>query len=194
MRSAVHRRSPPGRHTPALLLLLLGFALHAVWTPVHVLLQHRLEVALAVAEDDHVHAPGLEVHSGGHHEHRGPGQHEGPAHPEDHVGDHLLDVLAVRTRPPNPSELLGSEEMRRLIGDAAERYDRVILDSPATLGLPDAKVISDLSEAIVMVVRADSTTEQDVETVLEILGRQRVLGMVLNGASVDQARYGYAAS
>jgi capsular exopolysaccharide synthesis family protein len=105
-----------------------------------------------------------------------------------------FDVLAVRTRPPNPSELLGSEEMRRLIGDAAERYDRVILDSPATLGLPDAKVISDLSEGIVMVVRADSTTEQDVETVLEILGRQRVLGMVLNGASVDQARYGYAAS
>jgi protein-tyrosine kinase len=105
-----------------------------------------------------------------------------------------FDVLAVRGRPSNPSELLGSVEMKQLIQDAAQRYDRVILDSPAALGLPDAKVISDLSEAIVMVVRADVTAEQDVQTVIEVLGPQRVLGMVLNGASVDQARYGYATS
>ncbi|MFQ5415896.1 MAG: CpsD/CapB family tyrosine-protein kinase, partial [Myxococcota bacterium] len=105
-----------------------------------------------------------------------------------------FEVLAVRSHPSNPSELLGSDAMRQLVRDVAERYDRVILDSPAVLGLPDAKVISDLSEGIVMVVRADVTSEQDVQTVIEILGRQRVLGMVLNGAAVDQARYGYATS
>jgi len=41
------------------------------------------------------------------------------------------------------------------------------------------------------VVRADKTRQEDVQSVLEILGRGRVLGVVLNGTSVDQSRYGY---
>jgi protein-tyrosine kinase len=102
-----------------------------------------------------------------------------------------LDVLAVRGRPDNPSELLGSPAMRQLISDAAARYDRVILDTPAALGLPDAKVVSERCDGIVMVVRANSTRQEDVQTVLEILDRRRVLGMVLNGAAAEQGRYGY---
>ena len=103
-----------------------------------------------------------------------------------------FEVLPVRSRPSNPSELLGSVAMRKLVADASERYDRVILDSPAALGLPDAKVITHLCDGIVLVVRADSTSEEDIETLLEILDRRRILGLVLNGAKVDQARYGYA--
>lgn len=103
-----------------------------------------------------------------------------------------LDVLAVRNRPSNPSELLGSRQMVELVEQAAERYDRVILDTPAALGLPDAKSVSDLCDGIVMVVRADHTRQEDAQTVLEILDRSRVLGLVFNGAVVDQGRYGYA--
>jgi len=103
-----------------------------------------------------------------------------------------FDVLPVRSRPSNPSELLGSQAMQKLIADASERYDRIILDSPAALGLPDVKVISEYSDGIVIVVRADFTSQQEVEALLEILNRDRILGLVLNGANVDQARYGYA--
>jgi capsular exopolysaccharide synthesis family protein len=102
-----------------------------------------------------------------------------------------LDVLAVRDRPANPSELLGSPGMRDLIAAVAKRYDRVILDTPAALGLPDAKAVGDQCDGLVMVVRADKTRQEDVQSVLEILGRGRVLGVVLNGTSVDQNRYGY---
>jgi capsular exopolysaccharide synthesis family protein len=105
-----------------------------------------------------------------------------------------FEVLPVRSRPSNPSELLGSPEMRKLIAETAKRYDRVILDSPAALGLPDAKAIAALSDGVVVVVRADFTSQQDVEAMLEMLGRDCILGMLLNGASVDQARYGYATS
>ena len=105
-----------------------------------------------------------------------------------------FDVLPVRSRPTNPSELLGSSEMRKLIDEVSEKYDRVILDSPAALGLPDVKAISEISDGIVIVVRADFTSQQEVENLLEILGRDRVLGLVLNGASIDQARYGYAST
>jgi len=102
-----------------------------------------------------------------------------------------LDVLAVRDRPVNPSELLGSPAMRDLITAVAKRYDRVILDTPAALGLPDAKAVGDQCDGLVMVVRADKTRQEDVQSVLEILGRGRMLGVVLNGTSVDQSRYGY---
>jgi len=103
-----------------------------------------------------------------------------------------LDVLPVCGRPANPSELLGSPEMRRLIEEASERYDRIILDTPAALGLPDAKAVSDLCDGIVMVVLANVTARADVEAVVEILDRHRILGLLINGVEADQGRYGYA--
>ena len=103
-----------------------------------------------------------------------------------------LEVLAVRGRPSNPSELLGSARMRELLDEAARRYDRVIVDTPAALGVPDTKAVAELCDGVVMVVRADTTAQQDLEAALEILDPSRLLGLVLNGAHVNQGRYGYA--
>lgn len=103
-----------------------------------------------------------------------------------------LDVLPVRSRPPNPSELLGSPEMTQLIAEVSSRYDRVIFDTPAALGLPDAKAVSDQCDGMVLVVRADKTSQSDVQAVLEILDRRRLLGMLINGVDIPEGRYGYA--
>jgi capsular exopolysaccharide synthesis family protein len=92
-----------------------------------------------------------------------------------------MDVLLVRSRPSNPSELLASDAMREVIERVATLYDQVILDTPACLGLPDAKIISEFSDGVVLVVRAAVTPKQDVETVLEILDQRRILGLLLNG-------------
>jgi capsular exopolysaccharide synthesis family protein len=102
-----------------------------------------------------------------------------------------LDVLPVRGTPSNPSELLASARMRSLLDDLAQRYDRVILDTPPTLALPDAQTLSEVADGMVLVVRADSTPQEDVEAALDVLGRRRVLGVVLNGAQADEQRYGY---
>jgi protein-tyrosine kinase len=102
-----------------------------------------------------------------------------------------LDVLPVRFTPPNPSELLASGHMKSLLEEAASRYDRVILDTPATLGLPDSKIIGELCDGLVMVVRADVTPREDVHAALEVLDRRRVLGLVLNGVDQSRERYGY---
>ncbi len=102
-----------------------------------------------------------------------------------------LELLCVRGRPQNPSELLGSARMREVIAELSERYDRVILDTPAALGLPDAKTVADLCDGCVLVVRADVTPQEDIQTMLEILDRRRVLGVVLNGTAASQGRYGY---
>lgn len=102
-----------------------------------------------------------------------------------------LDVLAVRNPPSNPSELLASAEMRRLLEEVSRRYDRVILDTPATLGLPDSKTVSELCDGLVMVVRADVTPREDVQVALEILDKRRVLGLLLNGSDMSRQQYGY---
>ena len=108
------------------------------------------------------------------------------------AGGANLDVMPVRSRPANPSELLSSAEMRTLVEEVSSRYDRIIIDTPAALGLPDAKAVSDLCDGMVMVVRADTTGQTDIQAVLEILDRQRILGLLLNGVDGDQGRYGYA--
>ena len=102
-----------------------------------------------------------------------------------------LDVLGVRFAPPNPSELLASAQMRDLLQEVCSRYDRVILDTPATLGLPDSKIVSELCDGLVMVVRADVTPREDVQAALEVLDQQRLLGLVLNGVDTSRERYGY---
>lgn len=103
-----------------------------------------------------------------------------------------LDVLAVRGRPANPSELLGSPAMHDLVEEVTNRYDRVIFDTPAALGVPDTKAVAEMCDGIVVVVRADYTSQQDLEAALDILDRRRLLGLVLNGAAVERGRYGYS--
>lgn len=102
-----------------------------------------------------------------------------------------LDVLPVRSVPSNPSELLASPEMRKLMEEAASRYDRVILDTPACLGLPDAKSVSELCDGLVMVVRAAATPREEVQAALDILDRRKVVGLVLNGSEASREQYGY---
>jgi len=103
-----------------------------------------------------------------------------------------LQVLPVRAQPPNPSELLASSKMIELIEELSRRFDRVVLDTPATLGLPDAKTVSDLCDGLVLVVRADVTPREEIEAALDVLDRRRLLGVVLNGASSSAASYGYS--
>ncbi len=105
-----------------------------------------------------------------------------------------LDVLPVRGLPSNPSELLASQQMRDLIAHVAGRYDRVILDLPPTLGLPDAKTVSELCDGLVFVVRAEKTPREDANAAIEVLDRRRILGLVLNDADENEGgRYGYGA-
>jgi capsular exopolysaccharide synthesis family protein len=102
-----------------------------------------------------------------------------------------LEVLPVKDQPSNPSELLASARFKSLVEELSRRYGLVILDTPATLALPDAKIISELADGLVMVVRADVTPQEDVQAALDILDRNRILGVVLNGAQIDERYYGY---
>jgi capsular exopolysaccharide synthesis family protein len=118
----------------------------------------------------------------------------GTATPEQaisHVEETNLDVLPVRTIPRNPSEQLASVAMRELLAKLSSTYERIVLDTPPVLGLPDVKILNDICDGLVLVVRADKTPRVDIEAALEVIDRSKVLGMVLNGVPDVSDRYGY---
>ena len=107
------------------------------------------------------------------------------------VGSLGIDVLPVCALPGNPSELLASAQMKETLTKACESYDHVILDTPACLGLSDTKTISELSDGILVVVRADVTRREDVDAIMEILDRRKMIGMVLNDVEPTTGQRGY---
>ena len=102
-----------------------------------------------------------------------------------------IDVLPVCSLPGNPSELLASAKMKEVLARLSEIYDHVILDTPACLGLSDTKTISELSDGILVVVRADVTRREDVDAIMEILDRRKMIGMVLNDVEPTTGQRGY---
>jgi capsular exopolysaccharide synthesis family protein len=96
----------------------------------------------------------------------------------------------------DPMAILTSARMREILTEAKRVYDRVILDTAPLAVLPDAHVLRDAVDTAVVVVSAGHTAFEQVETVVGLLGRERIAGAVLNGvdprempAAYDYARY-----
>ena len=69
-------------------------------------------------------------------------------------GQDHLDILATGPIPPNPAELLGSEQFRAFLDDATARYDQVLIDAPPILLASDPLVIATAMDGVILVVRA----------------------------------------
>ena len=82
--------------------------------------------------------------------------------------------------PPNPSELLSSQEMEKMLRFAAGKFDWIIVDSPPALALSDPNLIAPLCDTIVFVVRANSTPAKFAQEAMNKIGRDRICGVVLN--------------
>lgn len=93
--------------------------------------------------------------------------------------DHLTILTAGRP-DPNPMAGLASERMRAVLKEAAERFDWVILDTPPVGMLSDASLIASFVDGVVFVVGAGTTERHVVERAINEIGRERVIGTVLN--------------
>jgi Mrp family chromosome partitioning ATPase len=76
--------------------------------------------------------------------------------------------------------------MRRLIDEAAAQYDWVIIDAPPVSVLPDAQHLARLADGILFVIGAAATPYSLIDRALNELGRDKVLGTILN-RSADTA-------
>ncbi|GAP53568.1 putative tyrosine-protein kinase YveL [Arthrobacter sp. Hiyo6] len=111
-------------------------------------------------------------------------------------GDDNLYILTSGQVPPNPSELLGSGQMKDLITRLEEVFDSVIIDAPPLLPVTDAAVLSQHVGGVVVVVGAQKLRQQDLKKSLDALAlvEANVLGIVLNRLPVkgpDAYAYGY---
>jgi capsular exopolysaccharide synthesis family protein len=110
-----------------------------------------------------------------------------------------LYVLTSGQIPPNPSELLGSDEMKDLIGRLELAFDAVIIDAPPLLPVTDAAVLAQHVGGVLMVVGSQKIKQHDLKkslSALELVGAN-LLGVVLNrvpAKSGDAYAYTYYGS
>jgi capsular exopolysaccharide synthesis family protein len=94
-----------------------------------------------------------------------------------------LSVLTSGVLPPNPLALLNSRRMASLIKDFSQSYDFVIIDTPPLSVAADARILSPMTDGIVMVVQPKLVDSASAIAAKELLAQtgQNVLGMVVNG-------------
>lgn len=102
-----------------------------------------------------------------------------------------LDVMAGGDIPPNPSELLGSERMAKVVEALSKGYDYIIFGLPPISSVSDALVISNLLDGMVVVVRRDYCDQQSLtETVRQLeFHNVKVLGFVFTYSEVLKKKY-----
>jgi succinoglycan biosynthesis transport protein ExoP len=109
-------------------------------------------------------------------------------------GDGTLDIMPSGPLPPNPSELLGSPAMVALLEQLTSSYDMVLLDSPPTLPVADAAVLSKLAGGALVIVGTDRIHRAQLLSALESLhtAGAHIFGVVINKVSRrDAGSYGY---
>jgi capsular exopolysaccharide synthesis family protein len=103
-----------------------------------------------------------------------------------------VDFLPCGPIPPNPAELLHTDNFRALIKQLGQSYDRVIFDSPPVGAVTDAVLLSSMADGVVLVVQAGATPWPAALQVKRRLTdvNARVLGVVLNDVDLDSRRSG----
>jgi len=102
-------------------------------------------------------------------------------------------VLPAGTPPPNPAELLASTQMRDLLEQLRGQYDHIVIDTPPTLSVTDAVVLSPRADAIVLVIRSGQTTKQALRRSRDLLMQvnAKVSGVLLNAVDLSSPDYYY---
>jgi capsular exopolysaccharide synthesis family protein len=119
---------------------------------------------------------------------------------QDYAPQPNLKLLTSGPMPPNPAELLGSEEMRKLLATLAEKFTHVIVDSPPAISFTDASILSTFVDGVVLVVHGGRSSRAVVrrakQQLLDI--GANIFGIVLNNVKIEKTEdyyyggyYGY---
>jgi capsular exopolysaccharide synthesis family protein len=107
------------------------------------------------------------------------------------LGHEQLAVLEAGLTPLNPTRLWKSSAMQHLLAHFEKHYDYVIVDTPPVLTVVDTTLIADVVDGVVVVVRSGATPKSALQKALGLLPRPKLVGTVLNGATVPRSNYYY---
>lgn len=107
-----------------------------------------------------------------------------------------LSILPAGPPPVNPAELLGSNSMIALVDEISKRYsDRVVLlDSPPLHAASETAVLAQYVDGVVLVVRYGASRREYVKALADVIGREKILGIVFNAYKatvLDYKVFGY---
>lgn len=105
-----------------------------------------------------------------------------------------LYVIPSGPTPPNPSELIGSKKMLKLINTLGEQSDLVIYDAPPVLSVTDAQLLATRVDGVVLVVRENQTEKGAVREAVQLIKHVdgNIIGTVLNDVHASSnGYYGY---
>jgi capsular exopolysaccharide synthesis family protein len=94
-----------------------------------------------------------------------------------------LTILTAGRPDDDPMSVLSGEQMRKVLGEAAKRFEFVVIDTPPVALLPDAHLLSSLVDSVVLVVESGRSPLPAIKKAVDAVGRDRVLGIVLNRAA-----------
>lgn len=102
-----------------------------------------------------------------------------------------LDVLTSGPLPPNPAELVGSQQMAEFLAQVTKQYDQVILDAPPVLLASDASALATKTDGVILVCRAKVNSRGIGGRAYGLLQRvnAHVFGGILNAAQVRRGGY-----
>jgi capsular exopolysaccharide synthesis family protein len=105
-----------------------------------------------------------------------------------------LKVLPSGPIPPNPAELLGSDEMRRLLSLLSERFAHIIIDSPPAISFTDASILSTMVDGVMLVVHGGRSSRAVVRRAKQQLVDvgAHIFGVVLNNVRMETQDYYYS--
>lgn len=105
-----------------------------------------------------------------------------------------LKILTSGPVPPNPAELIGSEEMRRLLSLLSERFAHIIIDSPPAISFTDASILSTMVDGVMLVVHGGRSSRAVVRRAKQQLldVGAHIFGVVLNNVKVESQDYYYS--
>lgn len=105
-----------------------------------------------------------------------------------------LKLLTSGPIPPNPAELLGSEEMRRLLGLLGERFSHIVIDSPPAISFTDASILSTMVDGVMLVVHGGKSSRAVVRRARQQLldVGAHIFGVVLNNVKLETQDYYYS--
>jgi len=104
-----------------------------------------------------------------------------------------LDIIPAFGRAPNAQDLLGSQQMKRIVEEAAAKYDLVIIDTPPILAVSDAAMVARVVDTSLFIVKWANTSRDTVVQALKQLKSFdcRIAGTVLNQVNLNEmASYG----
>jgi capsular exopolysaccharide synthesis family protein len=107
-----------------------------------------------------------------------------------------LDIITSGPIPPNPTELLSSNEMKNLLQFLRGRYKHIVIDSPPAISFTDAAILSTVVDGVVLVAMANKSSIHLMRRFKQRLGTlgARIYGVVLNGLKSGSMEYDYYGS